>query len=427
MKLVSNISDRLSEARREIENLKEENARLRKENAQLRAAAGIKTKSPTTTSTGGSSLAIARYAQPTESSRRKTAPSPQQPKKNTTRIPGIVSISGSDFVYKDGVPTLVDKNKFPIFRPSFAKRTVAADQREFAVLAERVERRKRVDLRRLCPAGRPLPTPPYEEYPPFEWVIPRSPESEMQLEPFFDPDLEFGSESDSEDGEAAEETLETRTRLEGVIDFGPDFVYVDTKKTFDWLREAATIVQRVIFDAVQRDEEWRPMMWCFRGGPHLVRLGRNEMLGWLSRVHSSKLARPANADGSNGRGYSTRDIESSLLKLVDLRNVISHPTACELLDCREVDWLLYYAQRVAVYLDDAPRAAELRAIRDALLELAEQSLQDIRDLSYLAVQPDCEHVQFSYHQEKQFRAVLEVCRSGGGKNYMPEIIAVAEA
>ncbi|KAI1272187.1 hypothetical protein F5Y07DRAFT_380435 [Xylaria sp. FL0933] len=221
-----------------------------------------------------------------------------------------------------------------------------------------------------------------------------------------------------------EETLAEKTRLHEKLEIFSVRIFTDSKKSLDYLRRAAEVVQKSIFDAHKNGLSGR---FELEDGPHLVRLGRNELWSWLGAechdVYPSPVYYKLAYNGHRGD-----EVYDAILKVVELRNTISHADGDDLRYAACVDWLLSRAQNVCVVLGDEKGALEIRDIRDALRADADNVRRYVRDLHFLSVQPYPVTFDLEFHHVKMFERIMkrnECIESGMEEN--AEFLAVARA
>ncbi|KAI3317194.1 hypothetical protein HD806DRAFT_527272 [Xylariaceae sp. AK1471] len=401
MKYVSQYSDRLSRAYKKIEGFKKEIIRLQNKIATLQTTKIHKEPQslPTCSVKNVSSDNKKHYAQPTTSSRNKGKPETQQLDKDKGETRRAVIINNNVYVYVAGVPTRIpSRNEYSWVCPSFMRGTRTSYRREACNRQENLKRKDRIKKPQQ-------PATPPDSLHDSRWgscdneVIRSLPETLPQPSDATPPPR-TPLDIDEKDDKLTGDDLAQRTRLDEGLD--PECralrVLIDSKTGLDFLRKAAEIVQRAIFH-VWETKEPKP----FPEGLHLVRLGRDELMRWVGEYPSPHLAH---------NGHSAREIHSTLLEVVPLRNAISRPTGSELRNATSVDWLL-------------------GTIRDALRSEANKSLQFIKDLYYLAIQPFHEVIDYRHHHFKMFKNALYLMEHNGWteqeKKYSKEIIAVAQA
>ncbi|KAI8949383.1 hypothetical protein F4801DRAFT_603307 [Xylaria longipes] len=431
MKHINEESCRLKQANKRIEELESKLSKLLNENAALRAIKTPKESSRTTTPPTKSTIPndTRHYAQSTVSSRCKDNSMPQKPQRNGDKAPRAVLINGERCVYKAGGLTHITTSWGPY--PRFMEDTKASCNRNFEIFEETWARKRQLDFRNLKRQPKEEPrksdtrcsTPIVEEVE----LLPEEPQQQTPSsptlpEPTFSTagtEVESWESSDTEVervGTKVESALEPdlaeKTRLNDHLNLRKEIIYIKSKTGLDFLRRAAEITQNAIFDFRSFMPEWKT--WMFEDGPHVVRLGRDEMIRWMGgcneyceNLHNGRLG---------------RDISRTLLSVVCLRNTISHPHGYELRDPERLDYRLVNAQNVSIVLGDEKRALEIRGIRDALRTEVDRSLQEIKDLCHLTPLPYC-NVDYQSHHVETFQSVLYDGYHGGSK----EVLAAAEA
>ncbi|TGJ78508.1 hypothetical protein E0Z10_g10250 [Xylaria hypoxylon] len=370
MKYISQFSNRLTQAFKRIEELEKENIKLRKENVTLR------TLKPRPSKTGSmkspSPKGNHHYAQPTASSRNKVKSKPQEAENPNPKSPTFTGRDGATYIYKDCVPIMItpeDDYGWPS-SPRYMHSTCSSSERE----AKGWVRGWPPLLPTLKKEINSPPTPP-----PSPPLSASTTLIEVENKP--------------------EDDLAERSRLGDDLKLGIH-ILTDSKTNLDYLRKAAEIAQKSIFDVgkIGGLGRWRAgYSDVFKDGPHLIRLGRDELMSWLGEFPTSEL---------RYNGHPDWKVYLSLLGLVPLRNTISHPSAYELQDSGRTDRLLKSAQEVSVILGDEKGALEIRAMRDALLRDAHNAWQSIKDLYYLSLLPSEERLDFKYHQVNLFEYAL---------------------
>ncbi|KAI1348407.1 hypothetical protein F5Y01DRAFT_292565 [Xylaria sp. FL0043] len=433
MKYISQYSDRLNQATRRIDELEKENKKLRAEIVTLRAFKSRQSIEHSAVKTDIKS----HFSQPTVSSSRKTKAKEEEPGSGEEKLyraicynnevdrRGFSHTTQSTHVYKDGIPILVND---PL-RPKFMMSTNASGNRNMQLFAERLELKKRVeqqatwrlgDRMRQAPLGesewdawcRMMDESPEKPWPP----LPPSPTS------FLTPSNEE-IESKIEVEIEKEDSLAEKTRLHEKLEFSVP-IFTDSKKSLDYLRRAAEIVQKSIFDAHKNGLSGR---FEFEDGPHLVRLGRNELYSWLGAECHDVYPRPIYYELAYN-GHRGDKVYDAILKVVELRNTISHPDGEDLRNAACVDWLLSRAQNICVVLGDEKGALGIRDIRDALRADADNVRRYVRDLHFLSVQPYPVTFDLELHHVKMFEQIIsdnECIESGMEEN--AEFLAVARA
>ncbi|KAI0547164.1 hypothetical protein F4679DRAFT_586722 [Xylaria curta] len=425
MKYVSEYSERLEKAYKRIKDLEIERSKLLNENAALRAIKTPTRSSPTAKSTKPSlSNDTKHYAQTTVSSRSKSKPMPLQrsDNNNNDQASRAVVINGKRHIYAAGVPTptinMSDWTQYPRYMSS----TNASCKRNSELLGERMERRNRVDLRRLTPPAKPK-SPDLNSC----WSDPSwgsatlveenkscSEEQQWESSSSSTPSETALSTTDTEVGNQSEQDLAQRSRFDDHLYLGDEVVYIDTTSGLKYLREAFEIIQQAIWDVKSCMPEWRG--WMLGDNPNLVRLGRDEMTSWIGSFEYSKRFH---------NGYPCWSIYNYLLNLPPLRNTICHPRGRELRDPKNLDGLLKNAQWVSVVLGDEDRAQKIRGIRDALRTEVDMCVQEIKDIHDLSSLPYYE-AEHKTHHLKMFKKILELLedeRYNGCKG----VLAIAQA
>ncbi|KAI1741223.1 hypothetical protein F4680DRAFT_464645 [Xylaria scruposa] len=419
MKYVSEYSDRLEKANKRVKYLESERSRLLNENAALRAIKAPTRASPTAKSTRSSiSNDTKHYTQATVSSRCKSKSMPLQESNNNDKAPRAIVINGKRHIYAAGVPTLMTTMDDWTECPRYMGNTKASNNRMSKLLEERMERRNRVDLRRLKAPVKPK-SPDLNSI----WSGPSwgttlveedklcSEQPQWESSPSSMPAETALSTTDTEVGNPSEQSLAQKSRLDDRLNLGDEVVYIDTRSGLKYLREAFEITQHAILDVKKCMPEWRS--WMSEDDPNLVRLGRDEMISWMGSFEYS---------GRFHNGRPCRYIYYDLLRLPPLRNTICHPRGCELRDPENLDNLLQNAQKVSVVLGDEKRAQAIRGIRDALRTEVDMCVQEIKDVHDLASLPYYE-AEYKTHHLKMFERILQYESYDGCKT----TLAVAQA
>ncbi|KAI1288165.1 hypothetical protein F5Y03DRAFT_405061 [Xylaria venustula] len=360
MKYISQYSDRLEQAFKRIDELEKENNQLRAENVALRGAKSRRSttnfsiKSPSTQSSH-------TYAQPTVSSQNKSKMQPPVPGKDEERKPCNCT---PILVYDTNAPKL---NR----QPGYMNRTNSSCRRESACWAERYMRKKEAE-ERLARRSRGK-TPQHDSTYDSEWDSP-SYETKLDHERVSMVDEPYPTDLEIE--KKTEGDLAQRSRLEERHGLSDLTVQLDSKKSLDYLCRAAEIVQQSIFDATQNGMgAWRDFD---DDGPHLVRLGRDELKRWMGKYPYCELAY---------NGYSASEIHYVVFNVVGVRNAISHPEGDWLRDLDVVYGLLQRAQRASLVLGNEEGTMEIREMRDAVCSDAMKDIEYLQGLYHLALQP----------------------------------------
>ncbi|KAF2966182.1 hypothetical protein GQX73_g7389 [Xylaria multiplex] len=403
MKYISQYSDRLAEAFKRIEELENENKILRKEITKYRRT---HPRSSTTHSMESPGLSGSpHYTLPTLSSRNKDKSELQDACNNQreSKLPTLF-ISGIPYRYKDCVPRQVFKEEKrsslpppPRCYPGYMESTTASRHHASDGWAwpPKTPWRKEIPGSSSCEKIHPIPDPPSTSPP---TPLPTDTGVEVEIK----------------------DDLEERSRLDDNLRFKIE-VWTDTKTNLKYLRKASKIVQKSIFDARKNGGLGIRSPEIFEDGPHTILLGRDELMSWLGDVAPETLLAY--------NGYSSQQVYCSLLGTVYLRNTISHPSAWELQDSREVDDLLRRAQRVAIILGNEEGTLEIRAMRDALRDAASKFLQCIKDLYYMTLLPDCDMPEFGNHHKRLFKWALRRSKNWyeEERESYKEVLAVASA
>ncbi|KAI1127875.1 hypothetical protein F5Y10DRAFT_292556 [Nemania abortiva] len=399
MKYISQQSDRLSQAFERIAELENEVTRLRKELAVLRNSKpqNLLQTPPRPEKSTKSPICTHRYAQSTTASRCKDKSQTQDSEDGGDKSPQnklpFIARDGESWTYKNGVLVQMDYS----IRPSYMRSTYAVEKRELAVWREKWDKE-----RELRKKSRSMWGPPFspndsrgysEEY---ESDLPPTPPS---------------SDDDMEDD--PKDNLEERSRLRDTLRFESQDVTIDSKSGFRYLRRAAEIAQEAIHAV---GESGAPGWKRFREGPHVVKLGRNELMSWLGEYPDQRLA---------SNGYAAYTVYHGLLDVVYLRNAISHPCGETFSDPERVDALMKRSQHLAIVLGDEKRAFEVRQLRDDLREEAHRSVQDVLDLYYMSSLPYSTGIECAYHHEKLFQGALNLYSRYSYDYWM--VLAVAQA
>ncbi|GAP90922.1 hypothetical protein SAMD00023353_5100420 [Rosellinia necatrix] len=434
MKHINSHSDRLKKAIQKIEDLERENEDLRKKLSQLQPTTPqSEQQSAPTTPRKDPISADNHFAKPTSASLSRVLSKSQRPESPKLKSPesavkkspsATVSIRGEEYIYKDGVPVPVAPSHHQwVAQPGFMNATASTALRQCEINYRTIERRSEIDLRRYC-LTRPgsVTTPPTDdtgrewgdphEHSEDEWCEPPLP---IPLSEFFDDDEIVDEEANAQD--AVQNDLAQISSLDDNIDPSYHDLMIDTKTSLNYLRRSVKIVQIAIHAAGKN---------CLRGniranlkdGPHLILLGRDELLNWLGTNESEKLAR---------HGYPGPAVYSAIMRTPDLRNAISHPTAYLLQNPVVVDALIRSAQKVAVVLGDKTGAMEARAMRDAVKNAANELLQDINDLHYAVQQPFYEMLDLGFLMKKAVKYASLTMRCRGSDQVRKELADIAKA
>ncbi|KAI1109304.1 hypothetical protein F5Y14DRAFT_456148 [Nemania sp. NC0429] len=394
MKIITETSFRLAEAQEEIKELKKENARLHNELAVLRAR--FKGSQPAMSSPVNSPQSKEiHYARPTVASRCRRESNKKASNEDQIEGPRFITVSNAKYTYKSGVPTAVAdfKDRIP---KGFAQSTEASMNRKWQIYLDRKEQ---------------LKTKPQRVYS-THWDSSLSDQSSKgdsinePVDEMVDAFAGLCVESfvDFEDTTVKwlpehillqEDKIAQKTRLEDNLDF-EIMVHTDATKSFCYLREAVEICQTVIYDKCNTNcPGWYPGVY----GPHFVLLGRDEIITWTGH-------------GRRPEGkYCGTIVYEALLRLVQLRNAISHPKSGELEDSCYVDGLLRVAQKFCVILGCETAAEKVRQLRDALSGEANQLWGDIMSLCEMIEHPFRGEFEFHRQHEKFLREAILTNRS----------------
>ncbi|KAI1157368.1 hypothetical protein F5B18DRAFT_666023 [Nemania serpens] len=429
MKYISQYSDRLSQAFKRIEELEKENIRLQMELVGLRATGKQRTSCLTkSTSTNEQP----HYAQPTKTSSNKEKYGLQNPSRRKCMTERIVFISGEPYVYNAGVPlhiALPKTSNSMTHGPRYLHSTNASSNRYHEILDETGKRKRKqeeIEKRRVSPR---LPSPSTSWWdssgwdsdttysPPtierrWGWASNFGTEKELPIEE----SPAMLSSGDAEVQGVPQTDLAKRSRLDDTFRlYAP--APIEGKEGFSALRRAFEIVQETVFDIVKSGTPGWQGGDKFEDGPHLVRLGRNELHAWMNGKELSY----------NGRTKKT--ISDDLLDVVYLRNALCHPSGSDFRDSTEVDSFLHMAQRVTVTLGNENAAMELRGIRETVRDEAKRSLQDMRDMYLLSLMPYHEELRYQPHHVALFKQVLSEKDRGYWNDSIEEqeFVAIASA
>lgn len=91
-------------------------------------------------------------------------------------------------------------------------------------------------------------------------------------------------------------TLEVTSRLDDDLAVDLKFVRTDSKRNLHYLRCAYKLAQQAIHKEWCKDGFGGGRTQDFRDGPHVIALGRNELISWLGEFPNKRLAR-------NGHSY----------------------------------------------------------------------------------------------------------------------------
>ncbi|KAI0097288.1 hypothetical protein GGR51DRAFT_566614 [Nemania sp. FL0031] len=396
MKYIRYQSDRLGMAPEREEDLRKEIASLQKELALLkpnkrRTQPRTSSCSEKTAQSPQTPIAEHRYAQSTAASRGKLKSQPQSPTASKEKESLLVmeKFFGTElYRYKDGVPIQMP---FLSFRPKYMGITEASRARTMATEKEYRNRLDELSIKRSMRRPRRFEG---------SWDLPGHTDHYKELHQM--DEFKFHSEcptpplSDTEDDSKLDDSLEKRSRLRDDLYFGQQHINIDSKTGFDLLRRAAEIAQEVIHAVGESGHEAWPR---FRGGPHEVKLGRNELMAWLGECPQARFA-------LNGKSAST--VFNAVLDVVPLRNAVCHPCGNTFEAAESVDRLIRLSQALAVTLGDEKRAFEVRQLRDDLRDEANRSVQDVLDLYYMSTQPYSPGIECKYHHVKLFKYLLLV-------------------
>ncbi|KAI1113299.1 hypothetical protein F5Y14DRAFT_452195 [Nemania sp. NC0429] len=426
MKYISQHSDRLSLAFRRIEELEEENLLLRKELNGLRTTREQRTFSSTPSPSTNEQQP--RYARPTEASCSRDKSVLQSSNESKSMRDKTISISGAPYVYQAGVPIPLPPPGPPDWwccQVHFLKGTEASKTREEASQEERYERKQRqeeIEKRRISSQKPPLPElsrcsscvdllgDPTDKV-----AVDRPCTSNFSAAEDKLP-IEESSSAPSDNPRALIEDLAKRSRLRDFPTLKEPIV-IDSKLGFGCLRRAFEIAQEVVCELAKNGgPRWQDR--DYEEGPHLVKLGRDELMGWMD-----------NKRGLIYNGVSGAIIEVDLVNVVGLRNALCHPEVDTFRNPPKIDYFVRNAQSLAVTLRNEKAAMELREIRETVYKEARKVLQDLRDMYFFSLQPDYQEPEYQLHHVLLLRRILWLSKntSWGGSSEEQEFLTIAEA
>ncbi|KAK8122710.1 hypothetical protein PG984_011380 [Apiospora sp. TS-2023a] len=174
--------------------------------------------------------------------------------------------------------------------------------------------------------------------------------------------------------------LAEQTRLEDVSweDLRARHAVIPSEVGYWLLHEAYSLIQEVFHDFCKKHQPLLWHAWC-AGGPRELHFESYQI-------------------GRYARWWDIQDIPiwSKLDDARDLRNELCHFAGTT--DILSYEMHIKKAQRFAVGLNDAPRAARLRALRDGLRNTAAEALLEIENLGCLAIAP-IGHYWEAHHEE----------------------------
>ncbi|KAI1113298.1 hypothetical protein F5Y14DRAFT_452194 [Nemania sp. NC0429] len=433
MKYISQYSDRLGQAFKRIEELEKENTQLRRELDRLLAGKQRQQQGTPYSTKSSDPKEQPHYARSTTASCSKEKSATQQPMQSKCATERRVLIDGKLYAYEAGVPRHISSPGYQLFSPGspgYMGLTKAYSVRQLQIFLGNFERERKQEEIKKRRISQPLPKPPPEwdswgtdnphPAPPkdeSDWTYEAKP---AENETPADESLEIPS-SMTDDYKKYDPSWELviRSRLNdglSVTDVSPP---IESKKGFDFLRRAVEIVQQTIFDIVKSGAPG----WDgdnFEDGPHAVRLGRDELLSWIGSRSQNKLIY---------NGHQPKRIHDELLSIVPLRNSLCHPSGWLFRDAHWLDEKISRAHRLVVTLGDENAAMEIRGIRDAVRNETYQSLQEIKGIYFLSIQPHPENMDFHFRLVPFFKGVLSSDKRGAWKNTKDEreVLAVAQA
>ncbi|KAI1074745.1 hypothetical protein F5B20DRAFT_595795 [Whalleya microplaca] len=404
VKVVNTLAEKLAKANQIIATLQQENAMLAQENRKLRSKkvaskcsnCSVTDQDRTADRRGDRRYTLgegcekrnrARYQQPTIASRNRAAKFNNQTSQSQTTGQTEVIIGCGIYVYKDATPIHIGAlSSSENHVPSFMMPTSSSWRRSCGI--------SRGWGTWKCDGGRE--------------TAPAAPQQQEEPEYSFAPECR-----------QPEQSLAIRSRLDDSLVYHADKnTLICSSSGFRFLKEAYKTIQRVVFETAKAS--W-PDVWKshYEGGPHLVRLGRDELHRCIGECGNyPKLAI---------NGYSTADIRYALLDVVDLRNSVCHPEQSSLQHPNSIDRLLRSAQDIPVKLGNEAGSMTIRVLRDNLRDEVAKSLQDIKDYHMLAVLPGATRMGLEWepHHRVMFQQALEQSERGNKEGYCEETLVVA--
>ncbi|KAK8016664.1 hypothetical protein PG993_014853 [Apiospora rasikravindrae] len=211
-------------------------------------------------------------------------------------------------------------------------------------------------------------------------------------------------------------TLAERTKL-----WDTDFeneasthVEIDSAVALRLLNEAHDLVKGAFHDFCQQHQ---PKIWRnrFPGGPQEVLTEYPEVQGHLGLWHNDRVP-----------GVWYLDVANAMRRVNDLRNAVCHFRPGWWV--KNYDTLLRHAQRVAVAVNDKPRALRARALRDELRAVATETLEEIEQLGLASITPF--RRDWKVHHEMFLQALVENTNTPRGEKeyeHRPAVMLAVDA
>ncbi|KAI0141900.1 hypothetical protein GGR57DRAFT_508857 [Xylariaceae sp. FL1272] len=397
MKLVNPTAEALRSTQKRVHELEIEQQLLKQEIARLRSASQKKNPSPSrlTRLPKPSSLAP-NHARPTTSSLAKCQSAKIANQAVVTPKPVFTIVDEIKYVYKDGVPIPVaylkpgTKTWVPLDK-DYMKQTESSMTRKLHISVGAWERRVKSHVRRsaVSPSSRESW---YGDSPTLcddETISERQESDRTEESKIADSDSEelIGSDQPC-DTPYDVPNLDVFSRLQEDFDdnetvrgFTYRHISIDSAIGLQFLRRAMALVQETIFPLFRKHREGK-------GGPHLILLGRDELIRVIGEFGLPWLAI---------NGHSRQDVCYAIMKMPPLRNAIAHPRAEELSTTGNLDYHLQNAQEVAFIFRDFEKTMEIRKLRDELVAEAKRSEEYLGSKCGLATMPFSEGVFFEPH------------------------------
>ncbi|KAI1395306.1 hypothetical protein F4819DRAFT_492620 [Hypoxylon fuscum] len=396
VKVVNSLASKLAEARKKVLQLEDENRALVQRNeAQAREIKELRSSSTRKITTFASTEFPKRqtrstYDQPTKASRNRTTVAKCESVQTKQHHRDEVVIRGARYIYEQCRLVQISCSKYTI--PSYMQETKSFDA-------------KILDPWRMSRSGSSLSWPSSDE-----WGTPENSGDETSPQSLQQVDDSSELRAPREDKEELAEPEEPQLG-ESIYDhFGYDSnFYVSSEVGLDILRKAHRIVQEALYEAARKFWPW---IWRqFRDGPHLVKLGRDELHSYIGETGT--------AVDLGLCGTRSDKVYFALMDAPFIRNAICHPCVHSFSEIHALDNNLEHAHRITLALRDEERSAHMRSLRDELRETAETVLYEIESFNSLAVLPFSGHESppWKWHHERLFKEVLENSKKGHEHKY----------
>ncbi|KAI1264525.1 hypothetical protein F5Y18DRAFT_436905 [Xylariaceae sp. FL1019] len=401
MKLINPTAEALRSSEKRVHELEIEKQRLEQEIAQLRSASRRSTLSQATTQrVQTSSRLVPNHARPTASSLAKCPTVKTSQKAATSLKPVYIIGNHTKYSYEDGVPIAVAhfETEDQIWKPvdkNYMKKTQASDSRKWAIYWEQHELARRAKSHALPSPLSPSSTTPLHGDSWSNWGDVIRSKRQNSDPTARSKDVDCNREIVVESYDVCDScydvpNLDVISRLEEgwrdnktLLCLSYEKIRIDSAIGLQILRRTMTLVQETIYPLFQKN-------WGGISGPHLVLLGRNELIRIIGE-------NTWNSPWLEINGHCRVSVQGALLRMPLLRNAIAHPNAWQLCQPGELDDRLQDAQKVAFMFRDFERTMEIRNLRDQLVPEAQRSDERLASLCALATMPFCGSMEFEPH------------------------------